>query len=77
MKIQQGIVMQIEAAGYRVTGYRDAIGDGQDGSLFVTAEHCGTGERQSVCVNTRGSAGEVEACRQLAAKLGIRLDDGQ
>jgi hypothetical protein len=43
----------------------------------VTAAHCETGERYIVSVDMKGSAGEIEAFRQLAEKLGISLDDGQ
>lgn len=77
MLVQEVIVRRIESVGYRVTEYRDAIGDGRDGPLTVTAEHCETGERHTVSVDTKGSAGEIEALRQLADKLRIRPDDGQ
>ena len=69
----EAILRQIEAAGYRVTGCRDAIGDGQDGPLLATAENCATGERHTVTVLAKGTDGETEAFRQLAAKIGIRL----
>jgi len=74
---QEGILRRIESAGYRVSGYRDAIGDGRDGPLVVTAEHRETGERHTVSVATKGSAGEIKALRQLAEKVGIRLDEGR
>ena len=77
MLTQEVIVSRIESAGYRVTGCRDAIGDGRDGPLIVTAAHGETGERYIVSVDMKGSAGEIEAFRQLAEKLGISLDDDQ
>ena len=77
MLAQEVIVRRIESAGYRVTGCRDAIGDGRDGPIIVTAEHCETGERHVVSVDTKGSAGEIEALRQLVENLGICLDDWQ
>jgi hypothetical protein len=75
MLAQEGILRQMESAGYRVTGYRDVIGDGQEGPLVVTAEHRETGERQTVSVDTKGSAGEIEAFRRLRVVL-IVIDLG-
>ena len=77
MLIQEVVLRRIESEGYRVTGFRDVIGDGQDGPLTVTAEHQETGDRHTVSVHMKGSAGEVEALRQLAGKVGICLDEGQ
>lgn len=71
---EEGVLRQIESAGYCVTGCRDAIGDGQDGPLVVTAQDRETGERHTVSVDKRGRAGEIQALRQLAGKVGIRLD---
>ena len=70
-------MIRMESVGYCLTGFRDAIGDGQDGPLFVTPEFCDTGKRETVGVNTRGSTEDIEACCQLAAKLRIQLDDCQ
>lgn len=68
---------QIESAGYGVTGCRDAIGDGRDGPLVVTAEHRETGERHTVSVATKGSAGEIKALRLLAEKVRISKEEKQ
>jgi hypothetical protein len=65
----------MESAGYRITGFQDAIGDGRDGPLVVTVEHRETGERHTVSVDTKGSAGEIEAFRRPAEKVGLRLDE--
>lgn len=75
--ILRRILRRIESAGYRVTGCRDAIGDGQDGPLVVTAEHRETGERHTVSVDTKGSAGEIEAFRRLAEKVGMSKQEKQ
>jgi hypothetical protein len=77
MLAQKVIVRRMQSAGYRITGCRDAIGDGRDGPLVVTAEHSVTGKRHVVSVDTKGDAGEIEAVRQLAEQIGIRLDEGQ
>jgi hypothetical protein len=63
------ILRQIESAGYRVTGYRDAIGD-EIGSLLITAENLSTGQRHTVTVSTKD---ESEALRQLADEVGMHL----
>ena len=75
MLTREYLVRQVESAGYRITGYRDAIGDGQDGPLVATAEHCETGKRHTVSTDVRGTAGEIEVLRQLAEIIGIRLDE--
>jgi hypothetical protein len=77
MLAQEVIVRRMQSAGYRITGCRVTIGDGRDGPLVVTAEHRETGVRHVVSVDTKGDAGEIEAVRQLAVQIGIRLDGGQ
>ena len=71
----EDILRQIESAGYRVTGGRDAVGDGQDGPLLLSAVNEATGERHTVTVHTKGAEGETEALRHLAEKVGIRQGD--
>ena len=71
---QEDILRRIESAGYRVTGYRDAIGDGQDGPLILTAVDAATGERYAVEVYTKEIDGEIEALRKLGEKIGIRVN---
>jgi hypothetical protein len=65
------ILRQIELAGYRVTGWRDSVGDDQDGPLTVTALSTTTGQRHTVTVQTRGADGQAEALDQLAELVGV------
>jgi len=72
MATPQDYIQRIESAGYRVTGVRESIGDGQDGPLIVTAENVATGDRHTVTSHMRGSDGELEALQLLAVKVGVR-----
>lgn len=65
---------RIEAAGFDVSGYHDALDD-DGGPVTVCAKDQETGAEHRVTVQTRGARGEEEAFRLMAAKLGVSLDD--
>ena len=75
MLAQESILMQIESAGYRVTGRPDVIGDGWDGPLVVTAEDSGTGERHTVTALAMAATEKAGDLQNLAEKAGIELAD--
>ena len=76
MDIRYSILQKIEAAGYVVSGGRDAMSYAEDSPLVVTARNDAAGQRHTVTVHTKGIEGELEALRQLAEKIGIGLDGG-
>jgi len=71
MPWRKRIISEIESAGYRVTGFREALERKESGQLVVTAEKLNTGERHTVRVFTPGAKGETEALQKLAAELGL------
>jgi hypothetical protein len=76
MQEQERILKRIEAAGWCVTGFRDAIGDGADRPLQLTAIKNDTGGQHTATAVERGSDGEIIALRRLAEKAGVPLNDG-
>ena len=76
MGIREDILAKIVAAGYTVSGGRDAMSYAENSPLVVTARNDAAGHRHTVTVHTKGVEGEVEALRQLAEKIGIGLDGG-
>jgi hypothetical protein len=77
MPLRKRIISEIESAGYRVTGFREALERKESGQLFVTAEKLNTGECHTVTVFTPGAEGETEALQKLAAELGLTGIDQQ
>jgi hypothetical protein len=71
MPLRKRIISEIESAGYRVTGFREALEREESGQLVITAEKLNTGESHTVTVFTPGAEGETEALHKLAAKLGL------
>ena len=77
MRLPEHLLRKIESAGYRVSGARDALGDGQDGPLTVIAQNEATGERYSVTMLQKGKEGETKALQQLVEKIGLSAGSGQ
>lgn len=71
MPNHENILRKIEAAGFKVSGYHDAMDDRDGGPVTVCAKDQGTGAEHTVTVQTRGAQGEEEALRLLAAKVGV------
>ena len=77
MPLRKRIISEIESAGYRVTGFREALERGESGQLVVMAGKLNTGERHTVTVLTPGAEGETEALYKLAAEVGLTAIDQQ
>jgi hypothetical protein len=77
VRLPEHLLRKIESAGYRVSGARDALGEGQDGPLTVIAQNEATGEKYTVTVTEQGAEGETKALQQLVEKIGLSAGRGQ
>ncbi len=75
MPAHERILRKIEAAGFTVSGFHDALDDPDGGLVTVCAKDRGTGAEHTVTVQTQGAQGEEEALRLLADKVGVILDE--